>query len=156
MIPIELLKEVFSWHITIQLVCADAGYRGKLGDPFDIREPLAKSGSKENRQALQENPLFREIVDPPIRRIAIHLRFYQGQLSKQRHHRMILLPLKPMTIRAIRHSERQKRAFLDSLLSRTVRPSTDAPEAAQRRHSTSGFRNSYPQRIAQPTGSPHP
>ena len=31
-VAIELLKEVFSWHITIQLVCADAGYRGKLGD----------------------------------------------------------------------------------------------------------------------------
>ena len=28
----ELLKEVFSWQITIQLVCADAGYRGELGD----------------------------------------------------------------------------------------------------------------------------
>ena len=31
-VAIELLKEVFSWQITIQLVCADAGYRGKLGD----------------------------------------------------------------------------------------------------------------------------
>ena len=31
-VAIELLKEVFSWHITIQLVCADAGYRGELGD----------------------------------------------------------------------------------------------------------------------------
>ena len=28
----ELLTEVFSWHITIQLVCADTGYRGELGD----------------------------------------------------------------------------------------------------------------------------
>ena len=27
-VAIELLKEVFSWQITIQLVCADAGYRG--------------------------------------------------------------------------------------------------------------------------------
>ena len=27
----ELLK-AFSWQITIQLVCADAGYRGELGD----------------------------------------------------------------------------------------------------------------------------
>ena len=31
-VAIELLKEVFSWQITIQLVCADAGYRGELGD----------------------------------------------------------------------------------------------------------------------------
>ena len=32
----SLLKEVFSWHITIQLVCADA-YRGKLGDWLYLR-----------------------------------------------------------------------------------------------------------------------
>ena len=31
-VAIELLNEVFNWQITIQLVCADAGYRGKLGD----------------------------------------------------------------------------------------------------------------------------
>ena len=31
-VAIELLTEIFSWQITIQLVCADAGYRGKLGD----------------------------------------------------------------------------------------------------------------------------
>lgn len=31
-VAIELLIEIFSWHITIQLVCADAGYRGELGD----------------------------------------------------------------------------------------------------------------------------
>ena len=31
-VAIELLTEIFSWHITIQLVCADAGYRGDLGD----------------------------------------------------------------------------------------------------------------------------
>ena len=31
-VAIELLTEVFSWYITIQLVCADAGYRGELGD----------------------------------------------------------------------------------------------------------------------------
>ena len=31
-VAIELLKEVFSWQITIQLVCADASYRGELGD----------------------------------------------------------------------------------------------------------------------------
>ena len=31
-VAIELLKEVFSWHITIQWVCAVAGYRGELGD----------------------------------------------------------------------------------------------------------------------------
>ena len=31
-VAIELLNEVFSWQITIQLVCADAGYRGELGD----------------------------------------------------------------------------------------------------------------------------
>ena len=28
----ELLTEVFSWYITIQLVCADAAYRGELED----------------------------------------------------------------------------------------------------------------------------
>ena len=31
-IAIELLTEVFSWYITIQLVCADAAYRGELED----------------------------------------------------------------------------------------------------------------------------
>ena len=31
-IAIELLTEVFSWYITIQLVCADAAYRGQLED----------------------------------------------------------------------------------------------------------------------------
>ena len=29
---IELLPEVFGWYITIQLVCADAAYRGELED----------------------------------------------------------------------------------------------------------------------------
>ena len=31
-IAIELITEVFSWYITIQLVCADAAYRGELED----------------------------------------------------------------------------------------------------------------------------
>ena len=31
-VAIELLTEIFSWHITIQLVCTDAGYRGELGN----------------------------------------------------------------------------------------------------------------------------
>ena len=31
-VAIELLTEVMNWHITIQLVCADAGYRGELSD----------------------------------------------------------------------------------------------------------------------------
>ena len=31
-VAIELLTEIFNWHITIQLVCADAGYRGELRD----------------------------------------------------------------------------------------------------------------------------
>ena len=31
-VAIELLTEIFSWQITIQLVCADADYLGKLGD----------------------------------------------------------------------------------------------------------------------------
>ena len=31
-IAVELLMAVFSWYITIQLVCADAAYRGELGD----------------------------------------------------------------------------------------------------------------------------
>ena len=31
-IAIELITEVFNWHITIQLVCADAAYRGELED----------------------------------------------------------------------------------------------------------------------------
>lgn len=31
-VAIELLKEVFDWHITIQKVCADAAYGGELGD----------------------------------------------------------------------------------------------------------------------------
>ena len=31
-IAIELLTEVFSWYITIQLVCAAAAYRGELED----------------------------------------------------------------------------------------------------------------------------
>ena len=51
-VAIELLKEVFSWQITIQLVCADAGYRGELGDwlylthqcQLDIAHPLGQIG----------------------------------------------------------------------------------------------------------------
>ena len=51
-VAIELLTEVFSWQITIQLVCADAGYRGKLGDwlylthqcRLEIAPPLGQSG----------------------------------------------------------------------------------------------------------------
>ena len=51
-VAIELLTEIFSWHITIQLVCADAGYRGKLGDylylthqcRLEIAPPLGQSG----------------------------------------------------------------------------------------------------------------
>ena len=51
-VAIELLKEVFSWQITIQLVCADAGYRGELGDwlylthqcQLEIAPPLGQSG----------------------------------------------------------------------------------------------------------------
>ena len=51
-VAIELLTEIFSWHITIQLVCADAGYRGKLGDwlylthqcRLAIAPPLGQSG----------------------------------------------------------------------------------------------------------------
>ena len=51
-VAIELLKEVFSWQITIQLVCADAGYRGELGDwlylthqcQLDIAPSLGQSG----------------------------------------------------------------------------------------------------------------
>ena len=31
-IAIELLTEVSNWHITIQLVCANAAYRGELED----------------------------------------------------------------------------------------------------------------------------
>ena len=31
-IAIQLLTEVFNWYITIQLVCADAAYRGELED----------------------------------------------------------------------------------------------------------------------------
>ena len=33
-IAIELLTEVSNWHITIQLVCADAAYREELEDWF--------------------------------------------------------------------------------------------------------------------------
>ena len=51
-VAIELLNEVFSWQITIQLVCADAGYRGELGDwlylthqcQLDIAPSLGQSG----------------------------------------------------------------------------------------------------------------
>ena len=51
-VAIELLTEVFSWHITMQLVCADAGYRGKLGDwlylthqcQLEIAPPREQSG----------------------------------------------------------------------------------------------------------------
>ena len=51
-VAIELLTEIFSWHITIQLVCADAGYRGELGDylylthqcKLDITPSLGQSG----------------------------------------------------------------------------------------------------------------
>ncbi|RKU11170.1 IS5/IS1182 family transposase [Candidatus Poribacteria bacterium] len=51
-VAIELLTEIFRWHITIQLVCADAGYRGKLGDwlymahqcQLDIAPSLRQSG----------------------------------------------------------------------------------------------------------------
>ena len=51
-VAIELLNEVFSWQITIQLVCADAGYRGELGEwlylthqcQLDIAPSLGQSG----------------------------------------------------------------------------------------------------------------
>lgn len=51
-VAIELLNEVFNWQITIQLVCADAGYGGKLGDwlylthqcQLDIAPPFGQSG----------------------------------------------------------------------------------------------------------------
>ena len=51
-VAIELLNEVFNWQITIQLVCADAGYRGALGDwlylthqcQLDIAPSLRQSG----------------------------------------------------------------------------------------------------------------
>ena len=51
-VAIELLTEIFSWQITIQLVCADAGYLGKLGDwlylthqcQLEIAPPLGQSG----------------------------------------------------------------------------------------------------------------
>jgi putative transposase len=51
-IAIELLTEVFSWYITIQLVCADAAYRGELEDwlylahqcQLEIASTLGKQG----------------------------------------------------------------------------------------------------------------
>ena len=51
-VAIDLLTEIFSWYITIQLVCADAGYRGGLGAwlyathqcRLDITAPLGQSG----------------------------------------------------------------------------------------------------------------
>ena len=51
-VAIELLNEVFNWQITIQLVCADAGYRGDLGAwlylthqcRLDIAPPVGQSG----------------------------------------------------------------------------------------------------------------
>ena len=51
-VAIELLTGVFSRHITIPLVCADAGYRAELGDylylthqcKLDISPPLGQSG----------------------------------------------------------------------------------------------------------------
>ena len=51
-VAIELLTEVFNWHITIQFVCADAGYRGAFGDwlylthqcQLDITSPLGQLG----------------------------------------------------------------------------------------------------------------
>ena len=51
-VAIELLTEIFSWHITIQLVCADAGYRGELGNwlylthqcQLEIALPLGRPG----------------------------------------------------------------------------------------------------------------
>ena len=51
-VAIELLTEMALVGITIQLVCADAGYRGKLGDwlylthqcPLEIAPPLGQSG----------------------------------------------------------------------------------------------------------------
>ena len=51
-VAIELLTEIFSGYITIQLVCADAGYRGELGDwlylthrcQLEIAPTLGQSG----------------------------------------------------------------------------------------------------------------
>ena len=51
-VAIELLTEIFSWYITIQLVCADAGYRGELGNwlylthqcQLEIALPLGRPG----------------------------------------------------------------------------------------------------------------
>ena len=58
-VAIELLTEVFSWHITIQLVCADAG-RGKLGDylylTHQCRLEISTSGSIGNCAGLWSAP----------------------------------------------------------------------------------------------------
>ena len=51
-IAIELLTEVYSWYIMIQLVCADAAYRGELADwlylthqcQLEIAPTLAQQG----------------------------------------------------------------------------------------------------------------
>ena len=51
-VAIELLTEILSWYITIQLVCADAGYRGELGNwlylthqcQLEIALPLGRPG----------------------------------------------------------------------------------------------------------------
>ena len=53
----ELLTEVFSWYITIQLVCADAAYRGELEDwlylahqcQLEIASTLGSRGLKLSR-----------------------------------------------------------------------------------------------------------
>ena len=50
-VAIELLTEVFSWHITIQLVCADAGYRGKIRRLF-ILDASVSIGNRSTSWAI--------------------------------------------------------------------------------------------------------
>ena len=50
-VAIELLTEIFSWQITIQLVCADAGYRGKIRRLF-ILDASVSIGNRSTSWAI--------------------------------------------------------------------------------------------------------
>ena len=57
-IAIELLTEVFDWYITIQLVCADAAYRGELEDWLYLAHQCElEIASKLGQQGFEVVPL---------------------------------------------------------------------------------------------------
>ena len=65
-IAIELLTEVFDWYISIQLVCADAAYRGELEDWLYLAHQCElEIASKLGQQGFEVVPL-RWIVERHI------------------------------------------------------------------------------------------